>query len=188
MLDEIITGCGKTGRMFAFEHSGAVPDILVIGKSLGGGLIPIGALIARKKYWRKFGLSFPMSASSFAGNALASRAALTTIHLLQQEGFLDDCQKKGRFLLERLQGCLEKYPDILKRVDGIGLLIGVETGQPQKTIKLVKEMIQQGVLAALASGNPSVLMLEPPLVINFDQLQNVLEAFEKACKALTPLP
>ncbi|MCP4402965.1 MAG: aspartate aminotransferase family protein [bacterium] len=185
ILDEIITGCGKTGFMFAFERSGAVPDILVIGKSLGGGVFPIGAMIAKKKLWRKFGLSFPMSASSFAGNSLASRVALTTIRILQQETLIDDCQKKGEILLNKLKNCLKKYPAILKRVEGRGLMIGVETVQPQKTVKLIKEMSEQQVLAASAFGNSSVVMLEPPLVINFDQIQKVADAFESACNTLT---
>jgi len=184
ILDEIKTGCGKTGRMFAFEHSRVVPDILVLGKSLGGGLMPIGALIAKKKLWRKFGLSFPMSASSFAGNTLTSCAALITIQLLQRESLIDDCEKKGRILLDHLKSAVEKYSGILKTVNGLGLLIGVESTQPKKTMQLAKEMIQQQVLTAPAFGNPSVLMIEPPLIISSDQIQKVLEAFENACKKL----
>lgn len=184
ILDEIKTGCGKTGKMFAFEHSGVVPDILVLGKSLGGGLMPIGALVARKEFWRKFGLSFSMSASSFAGNALSSCAALTTIQILQKEHFMDDCEKKGHILLNKLKDYLEAYPEIIKAVNGLGLLIGVETLQPQKAMGMAREMIQQNVLAVPAFGNPSVLMLEPPLIISFDQIQKVLNAFKNACTKL----
>jgi len=184
ILDEIKTGCGKTGRMFAFEHSGVVPDILVLGKSLGGGLMPIGALIAKKRLWRKFGLSFPMSASSFAGNTLASCAALLTLQLIQRENIIEECEKKGDLLLDQLQRCAEKYPAILKSVKGLGLLIGIETVRAKNTMGLAKEMVQQGVLTAPAFGNPSVLMIEPPLIISREQIHQVLEAFEVVCKKM----
>jgi len=184
ILDEIKTGCGKTGKMFALEHSGIVPDILVLGKALGGGLMPIGALVACKKFWRKFGLSFSMSASSFAGNALSSCAALTTVQILQKENIIDDCEKKGHIVLNKLKGYLDAYPKLLKAVSGLGLLIGVETVHPQKTMGMAREMIQQNVLAAPAFGNPSVLMIEPPLIISFDQIQKVLSAFKSACAKL----
>jgi len=181
ILDEIKTGLGKTGRMFACEHFDIVPDILVIGKSLGGGLMPVGALIAKKKLWRKFGLSFPMSASSFAGNTLTSCVALTTIEILQEGNVIEDCEKKGVFLLNKLKTQVDKHPNIIKSVNGLGLLIGVETGQPQKAVGLTREMIRQGVLTAPAFGSPTVLMIEPPLIISGDQIQKVLEAFENAC-------
>ena len=184
ILDEIQTGCGKTGRMFAFEHLGVVPDILVFGKSLGGGLIPIGALMANKKFWRKFGLSFPMSASSFAGNTLACCVALATIHILQQERLIKDCEKKGRLFLNQLQDDVEKYPSILKTINGLGLLIGIETEHAKTAMGLAREMIRQNVLTVPAFGNPSVLMIEPPLIISFDQIEKVLDAFERACETL----
>lgn len=184
ILDEIKTGFGKTGRMFSCEHFGVVPDILVIGKSLGGGLMPVGALIAKKKLWKKFGLSFAMSASSFAGNALASRAVLATIQIFREGSLIDDCRKKGSSLLNELQSHIEKYPTILKAVSGLGLLIGVETSHHQKALGLAKEMIRHNVLTAPAFGNPFVLMIEPPLVISFEQIQKILESFEAACKEL----
>jgi len=184
ILDEIKTGFGKTGYMFACEYFGIVPDILVIGKSLGGGLIPIGALIAKEHLWKKYVLSFPMSASSFAGNVLACRAALTTIQILQGETLIEDAMEKGRILLDAFREYSKKYPDIIKAVDGFGLLIGIETVQPKKTLELSIEMIRQGVLAVRAFGNPSVLMIEPPLVISRDQIEKVIWSFETACQRL----
>lgn len=181
ILDEIKTGFGKTGCMFACEHFGIVPDILVIGKSLGGGLIPIGALIAKKELWRKFGLSFAMSASSFAGNTLASCAALSTIQILQEEAILDDCKRKAHFLLKKLQSHTERYSKVLRTAKGLGFLIGVETARPQTAIRLAKEMIRQSVLMSPAFGNPAVLMIEPPLVISnlaiIDRLCLIQEQF-----------
>jgi putrescine aminotransferase len=187
ILDEIKTGMGKTGRMFASEHFGIVPDILVLGKSLGGGLIPIGAVVAKKGLWYKFGLSFAMSASSFAGNGLACVAALTTIHILQKGNLFDECKDKGQFLLLELNKLMERYPMILRNVKGLGLLLGIETTQPQKALLLSKEMISRGVLTVTAFGNSSVLMIEPPLVISFDQLRKVLKSLQIACERLSQI-
>lgn len=185
ILDEIKTGFGKTGYMFACDYFGIVPDILVVGKSLGGGFIPIGALIARKTIWRKFGLSFPMSASSFAGNILACQAAYTTIEILKSDSLLDDCKEKGRFLLHELRKNVNKYPNLLEAANGLGLLIGVKTVRPEKTLMLAKEMIQQGVLALPAFGNQSVLMIEPPLVVSFEQIRKILLSLETACERMS---
>jgi putrescine aminotransferase len=182
ILDEIKTGFGKTGYMFACEYFGIVPDILVVGKSLGGGLVPVGGLIAKKSLWKKFGLSFPMSASSFAGNTLACRAALATIQIIHKEKLLNNCRQKGAFFLQKLDENVKRYPSILKAVNGLGLLIGIETVSPQTALSLAKEMIRQRVLMVPAFGNPSVLMIEPPLVISFEQIEEVLRCFETACE------
>ena len=185
ILDETKTGFGKTGCMFAIEHFGVTPDVLVIGKSMGGGLMPIGAMIAKEKYWKKFGLTFSMSASSFAGNALASRAALTTISVLQDEDLINDCRRKGTMFLKRLGQCTEKHSRVLKGVKGLGLLIGVETTTPQKASILAREMIRRNVLVAPAFGNSSALIFEPPLVISVEQINTVIDCFEDSLRDLT---
>lgn len=185
ILDEIKTGIGKTGHMFACEHFPVVPDILVLGKSLGGGVVPIGALIAKKRLWKKFGLSFPMSASSFAGNTLACRAALTTIQILKEGNLLEDCLEKGLFILNELNKYINNYPNILKDVNGHGLLIGIKVTDSQIAHRLSEAIIKQHILIFPAFANPSVLMIEPPLVISFEQIQKVLKAFKIACEELS---
>ena len=128
-----------------------------------------------------------MSASSFAGNILASCAAIATIQILQEENILDDCKRKGHIFLKTLQGYRERYPKVLKASNGLGLLIGIETVKPKAAIALVKDMIAQSVLTAPAFGNPAVLMIEPPLVISLEQTQTVLTAIGKACERLNQL-
>ena len=181
ILDEIKTGFGKTGRMFACEHYNVVPDILVLGKSLGGGLIPTGAVIAKSFLWTRFGLSFPMSASSFAGNVLACRAGLSTIRYIQRGSLLADCAEKGKMLLRSFRDYVGQYPDILCSADGLGLLIGIETHSGKIAFELAKEMIRQGIIMIPAFGNSSVLMIEPPLVISFQQIRTVVDSFAAAC-------
>ena len=184
ILDEIKTGIGKTGRMFACEHCGVTPDILVLGKALGGGVIPIGALLGKSTLWRKFGLSFPMSASSFAGNALACRAGIATLQHVQASGLLGECTEKGRLLMSELRHLIGCFPHVLRSVDGAGLLIGLGTCSRAIAIALARAMIQRGVLMLPAFANPAVLMVEPPLVITVPQLHRVLASLRAACEAM----
>ncbi len=181
ILDEIKTGFGKTGRMFACEHYDVVPDILVLGKSLGGGLIPTGAVVGKSNLWKRFGLSFSMSASSYAGNVLACRAGLSTIRYIQEGNLLAECAEKGKMLLRSLIDCISEYPNILQSVEGLGLLIGIEAKSGKIALELAKEMIQQGIIMVPAFGNSSILMVEPPLVISFQQIRTVLDSFATAC-------
>lgn len=181
ILDEIKTGFGKTGCMFACEHYNVVPDILVLGKSLGGGLIPIGAVVAKNYLWKRFGLSFPMSASSYAGNVLACRAGISTIQYIQQSGLLQECAEKGRLLLSAFREHVREYPNVLRSANGLGLLIGIETKSSKIALELVREIIQQGILVVPAFANPSVMMVEPPLVISVQQIHKVVDSFATAC-------
>lgn len=181
VLDEIKTGFGKTGRMFACEYYDIVPDVLVLGKSLGGGLIPMGAVVAKSNLWKRFGLSFPMSASSYAGNVLACRAALAAIRYIQEGSLLSECAEKGGMLLRSFRDYVEEYPDILRSANGLGLLIGIVTQNGKIAFELAKEMIRQGVIMVPAFGNSSVLMVEPPLVISFQQIRMVVDSFAAAC-------
>ena len=185
VLDEIKTGFGKTGRMFACEHYDVVPDILVLGKSLGGGLIPTGAVVARSDLWKRFGLSFPMSASSYAGNVLACRAGLSTIEFITQGSLLADCAEKGKLLLNSIKDNVADYPGILRSVNGLGLLIGVETKSGKMALKLAQEMIRQGILMVPAFGDSAVLMMEPPLVISLQQIRRVADSFAAACERVS---
>ena len=181
ILDEIKTGFGKTGRMFACEHYNVVPDILVLGKSLGGGLIPTGAVVAKSHLWKRFGLSFAMSASSYAGNVLACRAGISAIRYIQRVNLPADCAEKGKMLLRSFRDYVAEYPDILRSADGLGLLIGIETQSPRIALELAVEMIRRGVILVPAFGSSSVLMVEPPLVISFKQIRAVVDSFAAAC-------
>ena len=185
ILDEIKTGFGKTGRMFACEYYDVVPDILVLGKSLGGGLIPTGAIVAKNHLWKRFGLSFSMSASSYAGNVLACRVGLSTIRYIQESNLLTECAEKGKMLLRSLRDCISEYPNILHSAEGLGLLIGIETKSGKIALELAKEMIRRGIIMVPAFGNSSVLMVEPPLVISLQQIRAVVDSFAAACVNLS---
>lgn len=184
ILDEIKTGFGKTGRMFACDIYGVVPDLLVLGKSMGGGIIPMGALVGKKRLWTKLGLSFPMTASSYAGNVLACAAALKTIEILESRDLLAHCRNMGEILFLALERAVQKYPGILKRVSGLGLLNGIQTASPRTAAQLVREMIAQGILVFHSFGSPSWVTIEPPLVISPEQISSIVRAFDNACSSI----
>ena len=184
ILDEVKTGFGKTGSLFACEDCDVEPDILVLGKSLGGGLIPSGAIVSTQAIWKKFSLSFSMSASSFAGNTLASRAAITALEIYQQDGFMQDCRIKGESLMRHLSTLVACYPRLLSKVTGKGLLIGLRTSNPRTAFNLSRLLAERGVLAMPAFGQGAELMIEPPLIITEGQISEVIGAIDNACQAL----
>jgi putrescine aminotransferase len=179
IFDEVITGIGKTGYMFASEYFGVTPDVLVIGKSLGAGLIPIGAIITRKNLWQRFGLSFPMSATSYGGNSLACRAAIETINFIISNNLLESVRDKERILKEQLIKIKNAYPDIILSINGIGLMFGIEIINSNIAFTLVKELIKNNIIVYQSFGNANIIMIEPALVISEEQILNVIEGFIK---------
>ena len=182
ILDEIKTGMGKTGRMFACEHFSITPDILVIGKSLGGGIMPVGAIIALPKIWRKFSLSFPMAASSFAGNILACRAILSTIEIIEKDNLISKCQQKGIILITGLKEIADKYEDLIINIKGMGLLIGIRIVNSRIALQIIKEMIASGILVFQAYADNETIMFEPPLVISNNQIRKIISTLDRICQ------
>jgi len=176
VFDEVKTGIAKTGRMFACEHDGAVPDVLVCGKALGGGVMPIGAVVARRKVWGRFGLSFPMSSSSGAGNAPACAAALATLKMVADEKLCERADRQGRRLMAGLQSVKEQYPDKLLGISGRGLLIGLEFADQKFASQMVVECARRSVLVMNAFCDRSKILVEPPACITDEQVDLVVAA------------
>jgi acetylornithine/succinyldiaminopimelate/putrescine aminotransferase len=122
-----------------------------------------------------------MTASSYAGNVLACRAALATLAVLQGGNLISDTGKKGEMIVSRMRNMIRRFHSVLLSVTGRGLLIGIETADTRIAQHIVREMIHDGVIVLTAFGRPSVLMIEPPLVISFDQIDHVLRSLERAC-------
>jgi putrescine aminotransferase len=179
IVDEVITGIGKTGYMFASEYFDIVPDILVIGKSLGAGLIPIGAIITRRDLWQRFGISFPMTATSYGGNSLACRTAIETINFLQGNNLLDEARKKGIILSNTLNNLKCKYPDVILSVRGIGMMYGIEIINKNIAGRVVRDMVSNNILIYQSFGNANIIMVEPPLVISLEQISKMEQSFDK---------
>jgi acetylornithine/N-succinyldiaminopimelate aminotransferase len=177
ILDEVQTGMGRTGTFFAYEHFGITPDIMTIAKGLGGG-VPIGAMLAIDKVASAFQPS--THASTFGGNPLVCAAAVSTIETILEDGLiLDQCNRMGMYLGERLEQLKMEFPRIIAEVRGKGLLVGMELTINGDSI--VRACLEKGVLINCTAGN--VLRFIPPLIVqqkDIDRLIDVLErVFEK---------
>ncbi|MCX7970622.1 MAG: aminotransferase class III-fold pyridoxal phosphate-dependent enzyme [Negativicutes bacterium] len=188
VADEVQTGMGRTGKMWAVEHWGVVPDILCTAKALGGGVMPIGAYIARPHLMDKYFESPLLHTSTFGGNPLACAAAVAAINATRDEGLCRQAEIKGRRLLNGLQQLAGQHPGVIAGVRGKGLMIGVELVSEGVGGMMMAEFINAGVLVAYTLNNPTVIRLEPPLNIDDQLLGRVLEIWrEVAAKAETML-
>ncbi len=172
ILDEIQTGMGRTGKLFAYEHFNVTPDIMTLAKGLGGG-IAIGAVLAGESVAASFQPG--THASTFGGNPLACAVAVTTIETLLEDGFLlAHCEHIGKYFLKKLEKLQKEFPSIIIEARGIGLMIGLELTKTGDSI--VEKCASRGVLINCISGN--VLRFTPPLIVlekEIDRLIDVLE-------------
>lgn len=200
ILDEVQTGFGRTGKMFACDHEGVVPDILCLAKALGGGVVPVGATVTTKAVWEKAygGLSRAiLHTSTFGGGARACAAALSTIQKIVGENLPQKAKEMGERLVGGLRVLQDRY-SLLEEVRGMGLLVGLEFKKPASTLanlltagalnrisqeyaaSLVASLLMDshGIITAYTLNNPNVMRLEPPLVVTEGQIDYVLNALE----------
>ena len=186
IFDEIPTGLGKTGRMFGFEHDGVVPDIAVLGKALGGGILPLAAVLARGDL--DVAGDFAIGHYTHEKNPVTARAGLTMLRIIDEEGLVDRAATLGALALEHLQDRLGGA-SIVGDIRGRGLMIGVEIVQPgggREPYPDAAERIYYACLAAglsfkISAGN--VLTLSPPLVINEADLLQAISTVSEAVLA-----
>ena len=187
MFDEIQTGFGRTGRMFALEALEVVPDLLVLSKSMGGGF-PIAAVVAddRLKQFEPTG----EDVYTFGSNPIAQAAALKVIEILERDRIPEHAARMGALFTEGLTRLQARYPQI-GDVRGPGLFIGVEMVTDPKTKaaaaddakRMVAEAWQRGVILATASALPNVIKIKPPLIISEAEVGTVLDVFTDCLKA-----
>jgi acetylornithine aminotransferase/acetylornithine/N-succinyldiaminopimelate aminotransferase len=170
ILDEVQTGMGRTGRLFAYEHYDIEPDIITLAKSLGGG-VPIGAMLAGPKVADVFQPGD--HASTFGGNPLASAAACATIEVMTGDGFLQTVRELSEYLFAQLQKITEPY-DFIREVRGLGMLLGVEFDSPVKGV--VGKCIERRLIVGTAGE--TVLRLLPPLNTTKEEINEALGIIE----------
>ena len=181
ILDEVQTGLGRTGRMFAFEAESVVPDVLVLAKSLGGGIAPISVTITSPEIHRKaYGSMdrFDLHSSTFSGNAFSCAASLETLNILSEENLVANSAARGQQLLQSLRSRLDDHP-LVRDVRGRGLLVGIELGSAAKRILgqwAAVKLLEKGILCQPAAHAWNVLRLEPPLTVKAEHVQQVVDA------------
>lgn len=184
IIDEVQTGLGRTGALFACNHFGIAPDILVLAKALGGGIMPIGACIMTKEvYQSAYGTQPTLHTSTFGGNPLACTAALATLEVLDQEQMPKQARTSGMYLFTSVQALAEEYTDLIAEVRGLGLLIGIELREECFAGKLITEMALRRIIAVYTLNQPRVIRLEPPLNISRSELDLVCTALGESLAA-----
>jgi 4-aminobutyrate aminotransferase len=185
IFDEIPTGLGKTGRMFAAQHDGVVPDLMVLGKALGGGILPIAAVIARPEL--DVGGALAFGHYTHEKNPVTTRAALTTIEIIEDENLVENAAKVGGFALARLYDMKSKHA-LIGDVRGLGFLLGIELVTSRTSKAPAKEAaeavmyrcLDQGLSFKTTFGN--VLTLTPPLTVTEAEMSQALDIID-ACIA-----
>ncbi|GAC1410810.1 MAG: aspartate aminotransferase family protein [Candidatus Velthaea sp.] len=181
IADEVQTGLGRCGKMFACDIEGVVPDVMALAKGLSGGVIPVGAFIARAPVWNAAYAKAPlMHTSTFGGNELACAAALAALDVLVDEDLARNAQERGAELLAGARATQERYPAVIADVRGAGLLVGVELTSEGYGGTIIPELLKRGVTAAWTLNQQRVIRLEPPLIVTAEQTATALRAFDAA--------
>jgi putrescine aminotransferase len=182
IADEIQTGMGRTGKFWGVDHWNVVPDILCVGKSIGGGVMPLSAFISSAKIWEVMIPNPIIHSTTFGGNPLACAAGLAAIEVTLEEDLPGQAAVKGEFLLREL-GCLRnKYPSVLKEAHGKGLLIGMEFPVQEIGWQVASGLFKRGVLVAGTYSKAQVIRIEPSLGIPMELLQEMLDRLEDTFK------
>ncbi len=209
VLDEIQTGLGRTGRLFALEHEGVVPDMLLLAKALSGGLVPVGALLLRPETYARV---FPkmercvVNSATFAENDLAMAAGLATLHVIDEERIIERAARAG----ERLRAGLERLgteSELVKEVRGQGLMLAVEFGEPRswrlrlgwKAVHAVRDGLfaqmivmalfeRHRILAQTAGSAMEVVKLIPPLVVTDEQVDRIVDGLGAVLRDASRFP
>jgi putrescine aminotransferase len=182
IADEIQTGMGRTGKLWGVDHWEVEPDIMCLGKSLGGGVMPLSAFIANPTVWEVMIPNPIIHSTTFGGNPLACAAGLAAIQVTLAEDLPGQAAEKGEFLLRELGALGEKYPEVLAGAHGKGLLIGMEFPVQEIGWEVAAGLFKRGVLVAGTYSKAQVIRIEPALGIPIATLQEMLNRLEDTFK------
>jgi acetylornithine/N-succinyldiaminopimelate aminotransferase len=177
IYDEIQTGMGRTGQMFAYQHSGVAPDIMTLAKALAGGF-PIGACLATSEAAK--GMTVGTHGSTFGGNPLAMAVANAVLDVMTAEGFLDRVRHNGLLFKQRLAELRDRHANVIAEVRGEGLLIGLRMVPPSSA--MVDELRNEKMITVAAGDN--VVRLLPPLIIGEAEIDEAMARIDRACTRL----
>jgi acetylornithine/N-succinyldiaminopimelate aminotransferase len=178
VFDEVQTGVGRTGRLFAYEWTGVTPDVMTVAKGIGGGF-PLGACLATAEAAR--GMTAGTHGTTFGGNPLAMAVGQAVVDEILSPGFLDHVRGVGLYARQRLAAVIDAYPEVFAELRGEGLLIGLRCLPPVADV--AKAMREQGLLAAGAGEN--VVRLLPPLIVTEADMDDAVGRIEKAAAVLS---
>lgn len=182
IVDEVQTGLGRTGKLFACEHWGVEPDIMTLAKALGGGVMPIGAILGTSDVWTVFEENPLIHSSTFGGNPLACSAAIAAIDVIISENLPAKAEQTGKILLKALNELKDEHPDIIADVRGRGCFIGIEFIDSDVGGLMISSLAARKVLVAFTLNDYRVLRIEPALGIGADDIERILAAMREAAE------
>jgi len=175
IADEVQTGLGRTGKLWGVDHWNVVPDIMSLGKSLGGGVMPVSAFCSTEEIWQCMMYPNPfIHTSTTGGGALACSAAIAAINVTLRERLWESAAAKGEYLIPKLKTLAAQYPKIYREITGRGLLIGMHFNNAEVGYKVAAGLFKLGVLVAGTLTSAQTVRIEPPLVISYEQIDSVL--------------
>jgi len=176
IADEVQTGLGRTGKLWGVDHWDVVPDIITMGKSLGGGVMPVSSFGAREAIWQALMDPNPfMHTTTTGGNPLACAAAIAAITITLEDNLPQQAADKGAYFKAGLESLAAEYPMIYDRITGAGLLIGQHFHNADVGYQVASGLFKRGVLVAGTLTNARTIRIEPPLYITQEQMDTVLD-------------
>jgi acetylornithine/N-succinyldiaminopimelate aminotransferase len=176
-FDEIQTGMGRSGKLFAYEWTGVTPDVMTVAKALGNGF-PVGACLATAK--AAVGMVAGTHGSTYGGNPLATAAGNAVLDVMLEPGFFDHVEKLASHMKQQLHGLVQRHPDIFEDARGLGLLLGLKCKVPNTDV--VKALRKEGLLTVAAGDN--VVRVLAPLIAEAKHVSEAIDAIDKGCAAL----
>lgn len=180
IFDEIQTGMGRTGKLWACEHEGVVPDIMTYGKAFGGGIMPITGIIARPHLWTEDIVENPwiLGSPTFGGNPVCCAAALATLKYMIENDLPKQVAEKGDYILGKLRDLQKKHP-VLQEVRGKGLLIALEFPKGEMGFAVSKGLFARKIMTAGTLNNAKTIRIEPPGIIKYETMDKVIENLDE---------
>ena len=180
IADEVQTGIGRTGTWFGVEHDGVKPDLMACAKALGGGVMPLGAIIGTPAAWQGLIEAPFLHTSTFGGNQMACAAGVATIKAIKEEDLLRRSAETGAYFKAGLEQIQKEFPEVIAEVRGKGMMLGVELTREGAGGMLMSLMIDKSIIVAYTLNNPKVIRIEPPLIMPKEVVDYVLENFRSA--------
>ena len=188
IADEVQTGMGRTGKMFAVDHWDVAPDIICLGKALGGGVMPLSAFMSTPKIWKVLEPNPFIHSSTFGGNPLACAAGIAAINVTLEEDLPGQAARMGDYLMGELEKRQKRYPELLLEVRGKGLLIGLEFESEEMGYHVAAGLFRRGVLVAGTLLNSKTIRIEPALNIPRGVVDQVLESLDDTLHEIADEP
>ena len=185
ILDEVQTGMGRTGKMFACEHWGVAPDLMCLAKAFGGGVVPAGAVVGRRRIFAKLFDNPFLHTSTFGGNPLACAAALATINVLILQKLPQRAAVLGERMLAGIRDAAIGHDDIVSAARGKGLLIAIEFRDHETGFEFGKRMLERGVLVSGTLVNARTIRIEPPLTLTDEEADYVCQSIKESLNSVS---